>query len=254
MRATVFVLLLALISAPAISAPIQLWCPWTSGQSWIAGNPGSFYNQGYHTGSDYWAVDFNKSGGSDSGEAIRAAADGWIREASWSDSYGWHVRIQHSENSNYWTLYAHFASDPKSDPGIQVNQFVGHGVVIGKCGSTGWSTGSHLHFMLYDGSGNSVQPSPMSGQTINTNENGKVLVSNNDPSPPADPNNIWLDFGYGGPFVGTQSQPLNNVDTAINAINSGGTMHIKPGSSSWTGTISKPMTMQAEGGSVTIGH
>ena len=43
-------------------SPIQLYAPWTAGQTWHAGAEGSFYGSGYHidSGGSYYAVDFNK--------------------------------------------------------------------------------------------------------------------------------------------------------------------------------------------------
>jgi hypothetical protein len=70
----------------------------------------------------------------------------------------------------------------------------------------------------------------------------------------ADPNNIYLNFNYTGTCVGTAAQPFNTMDAAIAALNAGGTLHLTGGTSTWTGTISKAMTIVAEGGSVTIGR
>jgi murein DD-endopeptidase MepM/ murein hydrolase activator NlpD len=75
------------------------------------------------------------------GTPIRAAGDGVIDFVGPQGGYGNVVEIKHW--NNYSTLYAHmsrFASGMKK--GAKVNQ----GEVIGYVGSTGWSTGPHLHY------------------------------------------------------------------------------------------------------------
>lgn len=95
----------------------------------------------YHTG-----IDIANSGAPD----VRASAAGRViatpREA-WG--YGWHVIIDHG---NYQTLYAHLSRIDVSD-----GQDVGQGQVIGQMGSTGRSTGTHLHFEVRQG-GNILSP------------------------------------------------------------------------------------------------
>jgi serine protease len=68
---------------------------------------------------------------------------------------------------------------------------------------------------------------------------------------------VWLDFYYAGSSEdGTFFQPYNSIPEAAGAVPSGGTILIKPSSSSWTGTINynKTMTLRAVEGSVTIGR
>ena len=73
------------------------------------------------------------------GTPILAAADGVVVTATWSNSYGYYVKIKHDDT--YSTLYAHCSALYVS-PGQKVKQ----GQVIADCGSTGYSTGPHLHF------------------------------------------------------------------------------------------------------------
>ena len=73
------------------------------------------------------------------GTPILAAAEGVIVTATWSNSYGYYVKIKHDDT--YSTLYAHCSALYVS-PGETVKQ----GQVIADCGSTGKSTGPHLHF------------------------------------------------------------------------------------------------------------
>jgi len=85
-----------------------------------------------HTGLDI---------GSKQGLAIYAAMDGKIIKAGWGTGYGNHVIIDHGDGKK--TLYAHM-SKIRAKNGQEVQQ----GDVIGDIGSTGWSTGPHLHFEI----------------------------------------------------------------------------------------------------------
>jgi murein DD-endopeptidase MepM/ murein hydrolase activator NlpD len=81
------------------------------------------------------------------GTTIRAAGDGVISKAGRNGAYGHYVSIRH--NSEYSTAYAHLNNYKK---GIRVGKRVKQGAVIGYVGSTGRSTGSHLHFeVIRDG-------------------------------------------------------------------------------------------------------
>jgi murein DD-endopeptidase MepM/ murein hydrolase activator NlpD len=92
-----------------------------------------------HTGID-WA---NKVG-----TPILAAGNGTVRMADWKSGYGRHVEIQHT--NGYVTTYSHMSGFAKNiAPGVKVQQ----GQVIGYLGSTGLSTGPHLHYeILINGS------------------------------------------------------------------------------------------------------
>lgn len=86
------------------------------------------------------------------GTPVVAAFDGKVVFQGEAGEYGNLVRVEHAGGRE--TRYAHlerFASDAK--PGIQVKA----GEVIGYLGSTGLSTGPHLHFELYDG-GEAIDP------------------------------------------------------------------------------------------------
>ncbi len=80
-------------------------------------------------------IDFGASWGS----PIVAAADGQVAAAGWSGGYGRQVRIAHTDG--IVTTYSHMSGIAAS-PGEMVRQ----GQVIGYVGSTGLSTGPHLHF------------------------------------------------------------------------------------------------------------
>lgn len=73
--------------------------------------------------------------------SIMAAADGQVEFVGYRGGYGYCMLINHG---NHWqTLYAHMVSD--SAP-FAVGDFVQAGQVIGQMGTTGHSTGVHLHF------------------------------------------------------------------------------------------------------------
>jgi murein DD-endopeptidase MepM/ murein hydrolase activator NlpD len=79
------------------------------------------------------------------GTPILAATDGRVAAAGWAGGYGNQVRIAHS--GGLVTSYSHM-SRIVARPGTQVRQ----GQVIGYVGSTGLSTGPHLHYeLLKDG-------------------------------------------------------------------------------------------------------
>jgi murein DD-endopeptidase MepM/ murein hydrolase activator NlpD len=78
------------------------------------------------------------------GTPIMAAASGRIIYAGWLGGYGKVTKIQHRDG--YMTLYAHQKSFRK---GMRRGKRVKKGQVIGYVGSTGRSTGPHLHFGLY---------------------------------------------------------------------------------------------------------
>ena len=73
--------------------------------------------------------------------SIYAAADGVVVMSTWHDSYGNYVKIDHG---NGWsTLYAH-----QTKQAVKIGENVKKGDVIGYVGSTGDSTGNHLHFEI----------------------------------------------------------------------------------------------------------
>jgi len=88
------------------------------------------------------------------GDAIYAAADGVVNHANWYYNYGRTVKITHADK--FETLYAHMS---RIAPGITPGVTVHRGDVIGYVGSTGRSTGPHLHFsVIVDGQ--FVDPAP----------------------------------------------------------------------------------------------
>ncbi|GAB2924896.1 hypothetical protein GCM10027280_10150 [Micromonospora polyrhachis] len=86
--------------------------------------------------------------------AIHAAAAGTVVNAGWAfTGYGISVVIDHG--NGYLTHYAHM-----NKTAVNVGQKVTAGTVIGYEGSTGDSTGPHLHFEVHNGLWNQVDPGP----------------------------------------------------------------------------------------------
>jgi len=79
--------------------------------------------------------------GAPPGTPVYAAGDGSIEEAGWNGAYGLYVRIKH--DARHKTAYAHLANLAR---GIREGRRVQQGEVIGYVGSTGRSTGPHLHY------------------------------------------------------------------------------------------------------------
>ena len=78
---------------------------------------------------------------------ISAVWDGKVvqNNSTQHGAYGWHIRIEHLVNGiRYWSVYAHFVKRSILPVGMHVDK----GQMIGLSGSTGNSTGPHLHFML----------------------------------------------------------------------------------------------------------
>lgn len=84
------------------------------------------------------------------GTAIYASRSGYVSATTYSYAYGYYVTINHMDG--YSTLYAHMTKYIVS-PG----QYVEKGQTIGYVGSTGYSTGPHLHFTIYY-NGGTVNP------------------------------------------------------------------------------------------------
>ncbi|WP_214844725.1 murein hydrolase activator EnvC [Exiguobacterium sp. s150] len=95
------------------------------------------------------------------GTPIYAAQTGTVLRAGWSGAYGNQVMIAHVINGQVWTtVYAHMNSIS-----VSAGQRVSQGQNIGGMGSTGNSTGSHLHFEIHRG-GYSYSSSS-AGSTVN---------------------------------------------------------------------------------------
>ena len=95
-----------------------------------------YITQGYWYG--HRAIDI----GAPTGTALRAADGGFVSFAGWTDvGYGYLILIDHA--NGFATYYAHL-----SNFYVTAGQAVERGQVIGATGSTGWSTGPHLHLEI----------------------------------------------------------------------------------------------------------
>ena len=122
---------------------------------WVLPSPGtitSWFGMRMHPILGYArmhnGVDFNCW----TGDPIRAATDGIVITAEYYGGYGYTIIVQHANSIS--TLYAHL-----SGYSSQVNDYVVAGEQIGLCGTTGLSTGPHLHFEVRQ-SGIPVNPVP----------------------------------------------------------------------------------------------
>ena len=118
-----------------------------------------------HTGTDFAAP---------KGTPIMASGDGKVTKAGWCGGGGNCVKIKH--NSTYQTVYAHMS---KFGRGIKKGARVKQGQIIGYVGSTGLSTGPHLHYEVIENGKkiNSQKLKLPSGKVLKGNERKKFEVA-----------------------------------------------------------------------------
>lgn len=103
----------------------------------------------------HWGVDYAAPKGS----AIYAGGDGVVQVAKYNGAYGNYIKIRH--NSEFSTAYGHMSGFAKGiRPGVRVSQ----GQLIGYVGSTGRSTGPHLHYEVIQ-NGRRVNPRTIKAST-----------------------------------------------------------------------------------------
>ena len=119
--------------------PISAKFRWTSPYGWRA-DPFTGVRS-FHTGTDMACPE---------GTPILAAMSGRISEVGNNRTYGNYIIINHG--NGYQTVYAHMSKTISKK-----GQWVTQGSKIGLVGSTGYSTGPHLHFMVYK-NGNRIDP------------------------------------------------------------------------------------------------
>lgn len=98
---------------------------------------GRRYVEAFNVSTGHRAIDY----AAPSGTPIRAVGDGTITFAGWNGPFGYMVKMRH--NSTYSTHYAHM-----SKMAVKTGNKVKQGDVIGYVGSTGFSTGPHLHYEM----------------------------------------------------------------------------------------------------------
>jgi len=97
----------------------------------------------------------------DSGVPVIAAADGVVVEAGVKGGYGRYVAVRHAESLT--TFYAHLGGIAAGvKPGVAVKA----GTKLGQIGSTGTSTGPHLHFEIRDGDQRPLNPAMFLGKAF----------------------------------------------------------------------------------------
>ncbi|MFJ8692396.1 transglycosylase family protein [Streptomyces roseolilacinus] len=114
------------LSAPVDSAPGTAY-----------GKAGSSWSSGYHTGVDFPVP---------TGTSVKAVASGRIVSAGWAGAYGYQIVIRHHDGK--YSQYAHLSA-----LAVREGQSVSSGQRIGRSGSTGNSSGPHLHFEVRTGPG-----------------------------------------------------------------------------------------------------
>ncbi|WP_406836227.1 transglycosylase family protein [Streptomyces sp. AHU1] len=98
---------------------------------------GSHWSKGYHTGVDFPVP---------TGTSVAAVAAGHVLSSGWGGSFGYQVVIRHADGR--YTQYGHLSAIS-----VKAGQSVVAGQRIGRSGSTGNSTGPHLHFEVRSGPG-----------------------------------------------------------------------------------------------------
>lgn len=114
-------------------------------QGWISSGYGRRINPITRKREIHQAIDIVAPWGTE----VRASAQGKVVSAGWKDAYGLAIRI--NDGHGYHTLYGHLSSVL-----VKEGQWVAKGEAIGRVGSTGRSTGPHLHFEVW-----------LEGETVN---------------------------------------------------------------------------------------
>ncbi|MFF3721319.1 transglycosylase family protein [Streptomyces erythrochromogenes] len=106
---------------------------------------GSSWSSGYHTGVDFPVA---------TGTTVKSVGPGQVVSAGWAGAYGYQVVIRHTDGR--YSQYAHLSA-----LGVKSGQQVSGGQRIGRSGSTGNSTGPHLHFEIRSGPGYGSDVDPL---------------------------------------------------------------------------------------------
>jgi murein DD-endopeptidase MepM/ murein hydrolase activator NlpD len=112
------------------------------------------YGMRFHPVLRVWKLHDGTDFGAGCGVPIRAAAAGEVIERYFNEGYGNRVLVSHGtlDGKSTVTAYNHLSSYA-----VGVGEQVSRGEVVGYVGSTGYSTGCHLHFMVYR-NGSTVDP------------------------------------------------------------------------------------------------
>ncbi|MFD5203101.1 transglycosylase family protein [Streptomyces sp. NPDC058375] len=126
------------VKHPGFSAPVAAGTgtPYRQAGSW---------SSGYHTGVDFPVP---------TGTSVKSVAPGRVVSAGWAGAYGYEVVIRHSDGK--YSQYAHLSALH-----VRAGQSVSGGQRIARSGSTGNSTGPHLHFEIRTGPGYGSDVDPL---------------------------------------------------------------------------------------------
>lgn len=142
--------------AAAAAKPSSL--PHVSSGSWtkpVNGRPSSAYGWRFHPIYKEMREHRGEDFAAPTGTPVVAAGDGVVSYAGQMGGYGNIIMITHSTDSGiFTTVYAHL-----SKIGVSMGQVVDKGTYIGAVGSTGASTGPHLHFEMHIGNWTASGPS-----------------------------------------------------------------------------------------------
>ncbi|MDT0270327.1 M23 family metallopeptidase [Streptomyces sp. DSM 44915] len=105
------------------------------------GDSGSMW-QSNHTGTDFAAA---------TGTPVKNVHTGVVKEAAWAGSYGYRIIVEQEDGTELW--YCHLSS-----MNVSTGTEVTTGDVIGQVGSTGNSSGPHLHLEVRPGGGDAIDP------------------------------------------------------------------------------------------------
>lgn len=104
-----------------------------------------FHGREFHSGIDIPAPEYTP---------IKATKSGVVKTSTYSSSYGNYIVLSHNDGST--SLYAHLIKSY-----VSVGQSVIRGEIIGGMGTTGTSTGNHLHFEIWEGTTSNTRVNPM---------------------------------------------------------------------------------------------
>ena len=115
----------------------------------------SYYGNRLHPVYGYYKWHSGVDIGAAGNTSIWAPGNGTVITSGYNSGYGNYVVIRH--DNGYYTLCAHMSSRA-----VSAGQYVSQGQVIGYVGTTGVSTGYHIHFEVWDSNRNTVNPMGMS--------------------------------------------------------------------------------------------
>ncbi|MEV6104925.1 M23 family metallopeptidase [Streptomyces sp. NPDC051940] len=194
--ATLAALLAGLVAAPTAQAAPNFKAPYPCGQTWT---------YSHHSAEVRLALDFIRSdGGATAGTPVLASASGTAYRYYEAGGAGNYVVIDHG--GGWKTYYFHLSSYA-----ISHGQYVSQGQTIGYTGSTGNSSGAHIHYeQLYNGVGQTIQINGGSLAPYPGSYYQKYLTSDNGCGGPA---KYWVDTfanapGYASPTSTTQTGTL----------------------------------------------